>query len=203
MKKLILFTLFQLVVLFSYGASMSGVEKLTQSWYENNVETVESPKARFLSKLFPPEVLTYIVTKCSLYNLKPSIVLSQMFIESKHSKHLKLSKRAEESNNFFGIKYGKFDSIVTTRHYTKTKEYIRGRWVNKVLCFSVFQSVNDCIDAYFQIILKHNGISPNGNLTKAMYKKYATDPGYVKLVHDVAKSNNFYAFDHIITYANN
>lgn len=202
MKKVI-FILMMLFLTFStlenkcFGKSFTEHERSANEWYQSNVESKTSKKSGFLKQLFTPELLAYVLMRCDEHSLKPSVILSQMMVEAKQNGKFALTKKASEANNLLGIKYGKFDSLNVTKYKSLTTEYINGRKVYCVRYFSAFETVYDCIDAYFQIVGRH--INPETNtLTSKMFKRYATYPGYRALIHNVAKSNNFYQFDYIV-----
>lgn len=174
-------------------------KQISRDWYEANITMKTIDNHRLVGRLFTPQLLAYILDQCTEYSLKPSIIMSQMLLESRTSDGNRLSVLVRESNNVLGIKTGvKARSV--GKHKLITTEYIKGRRIVRVHNFSKFNTKEDCIDAYFRIVKNH--IDPETkSLTPKMFRRYATNPRYKQLIKRLAKSNNFYKLDKAIVYS--
>lgn len=171
------------------------------AWIDLNIDSKTSLKSAYFGKLLDAERLLLILKKCRMYNIPPSIVLSQMFIESKHASKLDLADFVKQSNNYFGIKYGKFTDIETRKHRMTTTEQRNGSKYVAKQSFSSFKSFEDCLKAYFIIVTKDRADKTEKQWLRSMVQRYATSNSYLQLIHDVKHSNDFRSIDlHIKTH---
>ena len=137
--------------------------------------------------------------KAKAKNIFPSVMIGQAVHESGFG----TSKLAIEDNNLFGIKAPKKKNSDSSSNSYKTEEYIDGKLVNTTDNFRTYDSFEESIDHYLNLLT--NGSYAGNKVSEAKSAKeqlerikkteYATDPSYVEKVLNIIKSYNLTSFD--------
>lgn len=169
--------------------------QFVNKWVKNNiVECPRKDRKIFIEHLWDKDRLLLVVKSCKLYNIQPSVVLSQMFIESRHRSQSRVSDFVKATNNYFGIEYKDFKMVKTTRYCTGTVEYKRGKYRCRK-SFSSFLNFEDCFTAYLSIVSRYRSNNDWNHWKVKMCKHYATDPKYLQSINIITKVNHLADFD--------
>lgn len=133
-------------------------------------------------------IVRNIVSSAKKYNLPYRVVLAQAILETGFFKKYKY-------NNLFGIKATKKDIEKGKYYEVPTTEYVNGKKIITKAKFVKFNSIDEAIQRYNEIIKKnfpyadknrHNDMLFLNGLFKGKYK-YATDPKYIDKVKKIIK----------------
>ncbi len=145
-------------------------------------------------KEFINEFGAYVHKVTSGTGILPGTLIAQLFLESSSKGVVGASKLSQEANNYFGIKCaGGWDG---PKYYTKTREFVKGRYILVDACFRSYGSIKDSIQDYV-LFLQENPRYKNAGVFQAKTVKeqaqalkragYATEDSYAQLIYDVYK----------------
>lgn len=133
---------------------------------------------------------------CLAYNLPASVCIAQAALESGWGEYV------IGNFNYFGRKWGGWGNYEVHR----TQEWINGEYVTIDANFQSYNSIEEAIEDWCQLIRKEPAYAPAAaiwdstwNLTdfvQALAPVYATDPGYADKVLDTIAANNLTVYDH-------
>lgn len=155
-------------------------------------------KLSFIPKLVP---IVQKVNSERSYPLFNSVVIAQAILETGWG----TSELMMKANAIFGIKATK--TWKGKVYNSKTKECYDGKNLETVSgCFRAYESLEDSINDYFNLILNSkryekavNSISAFECIKAIKEGGYATDPKYVDKIMDIIKSNNLTTYDNVKT----
>lgn len=136
--------------------------------------------------------------------LPPDVVTAQAILETGFFKSMPY-------NNIFGIKATKKDIEQKKYFITKTTEYNQNQKQRLNLAFRKFNTINEAINRYYEIIKKNFPFAYKNKNNRYLYisgltdyfPKYATDPYYKKKILKLADYVNKYVNNKIQEKNNN
>ncbi len=177
--------------------------QFVNKWIKDYIVDCPRPDRKvFIEKLWNSKNMLLVVKQCRRYGYQPSVVFSQMFIESRHRSQSRVSDFVIATNNYFGIVYKNFKEVKTARYCTSTREFINSRTHKRYekcyRSFSAFNNFEDCLTAYCTIVSRYRMNGDWNHWKRVMCKHYATNPQYLQMVNTVIKVNHLSEFDKYI-----
>lgn len=126
------------------------------------------------------------------HNILASLTLAQAIIESGWG-------RQSIGNNIFGIKVG--SNWKGKKQLVTTREFINNEWITVQAWFRDYDSIAHCIEDRNKFLQypRYKKVLESKDYKEAcieIYKaRYATDPGYTKLLTQIIEQNKLYLFD--------
>lgn len=132
---------------------------------------------------------------CPKYNLPASVCIAQAILESGWGKY------CVGDYNYWGRKWGGWGNYAVY----STDEYINGEWVTINAKFQSYDSLEQAVEDWCQLIREEPCYAPARDawhapwiltdFVNALAGVYATDPGYANKVMDTITYNNLMQYD--------
>ena len=161
---------------------------------EDKLQGLPANQSNFIKSILPGAIDAY-----KNYGILPSVTIGQAIHESGWGK----SGLTQNANAAFGIKATRDWKGKT--YNSKTFEYGKGGKYYTNADFRAYDSLSDSVADHGKFLKENSRYADVFNKTTgydqiAAIKKagYATDPAYISLVDNIAKSNNLYDIDKLI-----